>query len=258
MANLNLVKSEKFGDVKCDFYNDGKDIWLTRKQVGEALEYGNPNDAIKDIHNRHKERLDKFSTQRKLRVVEGSREVSREMILYSAKGIYEICRWSQQPKADAFFDWVYEILEGLRKGELKIDKTEIKVADLKQKEIEARLKNSRTRAANLYLKIADRTNIQEYKQIMNALAVQELSGQAILPLPTVERRTYSAKELGEILGISSVMVGRIANQQKLKIEEFGKWFYDKSPHSCKEVETWRYYDTVIPKFREILNVALDA
>jgi len=42
------------------------------------------------------------------------------MVLYSAKGVYEICRWSRQPKADAFYDHVYDILEGLRLGYLKL------------------------------------------------------------------------------------------------------------------------------------------
>lgn len=42
------------------------------------------------------------------------------MVLYSAKGVYEICRWSRQPKADEFYDHVYEILEGLRLGYLKL------------------------------------------------------------------------------------------------------------------------------------------
>lgn len=34
--------------------------------------------------------------------------------LYTAKGVYEICRWSRQTKANAFYDFVYEVLESLR------------------------------------------------------------------------------------------------------------------------------------------------
>ncbi len=44
-----------------------------------------------------------------------------DTILYSAKGIYEICRWSKQPKADLFYDSIYEILEGLRLGYLRLE-----------------------------------------------------------------------------------------------------------------------------------------
>lgn len=41
-------------------------------------------------------------------------------LVYSAKGIYELCRWSKQPKANDFYDFVYDILEGLRLGYLKL------------------------------------------------------------------------------------------------------------------------------------------
>ena len=43
-----------------------------------------------------------------------------ETYLYSAKGVYEICRWSRQPAADAFYDHVYAILEGLRIGYIEL------------------------------------------------------------------------------------------------------------------------------------------
>lgn len=39
---------------------------------------------------------------------------TQETTLYNAKGIYEICRWSRQPKADAFMDWVWDVLESIR------------------------------------------------------------------------------------------------------------------------------------------------
>jgi prophage antirepressor-like protein/transcriptional regulator with XRE-family HTH domain len=120
MSNLALVKSATFGNVHCDFYSDDKEIWMTREQIGMALEYSDPATAIAKIHNRYRDRLDKFSTYTKLVGVEGERTVQREVVVYNAKGIYEICRWSRQPKADAFFDWVYEILEGLRTRKMNL------------------------------------------------------------------------------------------------------------------------------------------
>jgi len=85
---------------------------MTRDQIGQALEYTDPSDAIKDIHARHNVRLDKFSDTRKLRATDGK---LYDTIVYSAKGVYEICRHSEQPKADAFYDWTYEVLEDIRK-----------------------------------------------------------------------------------------------------------------------------------------------
>lgn len=34
--NLQLVKTENFNDITCDFYSAEDDIWMTRKQIGEA------------------------------------------------------------------------------------------------------------------------------------------------------------------------------------------------------------------------------
>lgn len=120
MSNYSVVLQEAVNGVSCDFYGDGLgEFFMTRRQIGEALEYENPQIAISKIHNAHKERLDRFSTVSVLDKVEGGREVQREMVLYSAKGVYEICRWSRQPAVDAFFDRVYDILEGLRTGKLR-------------------------------------------------------------------------------------------------------------------------------------------
>lgn len=96
--SLQKVSNSVFGTISCDYYSDGKgEFFMTRQQIGQALGYDDPNKRIDEIHSKHKERRDRFSTALKLRVVEGNRHVNREMILYSAKGVYEICRWSRQP-----------------------------------------------------------------------------------------------------------------------------------------------------------------
>ena len=116
MSNYSVVLQEAVNGVSCDFYGDGLgEFFMTRQQIGEALGYGNPKVAISNIHMAHKERLDQFSTVLKTSTVTGP----KDFYLYSAKGVYEICRWSRQPAADAFFDRVYDILEGLRTGKLR-------------------------------------------------------------------------------------------------------------------------------------------
>ena len=75
-SNLKLVASRDFNGVTLNCYqdyeqSDNDDFFATREQIGSALGYVNPSNAIKDIHSRNKERLDAFSTQRNLRQVEG-------------------------------------------------------------------------------------------------------------------------------------------------------------------------------------------
>jgi len=113
MNDLVLYKSENFQGTVCDLYrNVNNDIFMTREQMGIALEYSDPMTAIGKIHDRHKERLDKYSFTT---LVNG-----RNTYLYEARGMYEICRWSRQSNANAFMDWVWNLLEGLRKGELEL------------------------------------------------------------------------------------------------------------------------------------------
>lgn len=93
----------------------------------------------------------------------------------------------------------------------------------------------------------------DYRQILQAYAVKELVGEFALPLPEIAERTYSAGEIGEMLGVSGNKIGRLANANEMKTEEFGKFFVDKSPHSNKEVETFRYFGRAIDKFKELLE-----
>ena len=124
---LALVDSQNFGNVQCDFWQgeNKQEAWMTREQIGLALGYSDPIVAITKIHNRHKVRMDKFSTVTSLVSVEGKRTVNREFHIYSSKGIYEICRWSRQAKADAFMDWVWETIDKLRTGECMLSQGNI-------------------------------------------------------------------------------------------------------------------------------------
>ena len=119
MTSLTLVNKSHFGKIICDVYYDKQgNILMTREQIGKALGYKNPNDAIRFIHDRNKERLDKFSVSFKLNGTDGKKY---NTILYTRRGVYEICRFSKQPKANAFYDWVYDLLEGLASGQIKIE-----------------------------------------------------------------------------------------------------------------------------------------
>lgn len=111
--NLQLIKTENFGTIQCDFWRDENgDILMTREQIGRALGYAEPRKAIQKIHERNKDRLDKFSVVTKLTTTDGK---AYETYLYTAKGVYEICRFSRQPKADIFMDWVWDVVESIRK-----------------------------------------------------------------------------------------------------------------------------------------------
>lgn len=120
MNELQLLTTREFNGHVLDCYVEPEqgrsgDFWATRTQIGELLGYENPRDAIKDIHERHRERLDKFSTQRKMRLHEQNRTITRTVVMYDFKGLLEVCRYSNQPNANAVIDVLWDIADEIRR-----------------------------------------------------------------------------------------------------------------------------------------------
>lgn len=116
--SMTVITSKSFGALNVDVYqNDKYQYYMTREQIGAALEYNNPNDAIRIIHSRNADRLDPLSTSFKLNGVEGGVTKTRNIITYNLRGVMEICRLSRQPKADAFMDFCWDIMESLMRGD---------------------------------------------------------------------------------------------------------------------------------------------
>lgn len=124
----------------------------------------------------------------------------------------------------------------------------------KEQELKTRMLNARVRESNQYLKIAAQIDIPEYRYILQAKSAEALNnGVPVLPMQDVERKTYSATEIGAMFGVSAHKIGKLAKIHNLKTTEYGKWFYDKAAYSAKEVETWRYYESAIPVFEGIFG-----
>ena len=216
--------------------------YFVGKDVAEILGYSNPRDALA----KHVDDEDKNTV-----AIRDGIQGNPNMTIINESGLYSMILSSKLPTAKKFKRWVTsEVLPAIRKtGSYKSRKDDA----MQEKRIDIMERNARTRAANLLLKIAERTRIQEYKEVCNAKAAEMVTGTPILPLPVAERRTYSAKEIGAMFGVSAHKIGKLANAHHLKTAVYGKLFYSKSEHSAKEVETWRYYDSVIGAFEVILG-----
>lgn len=115
---MTVITSKPFGVLNVDVYqNDKHQYYMTREQIGRALECKEPRKYIAKIHERNADRLDSLSTVVKLTTVEGGITKEREIICYSLRGVMEICRLSRQPKADAFMDFCWDIMESLMRGD---------------------------------------------------------------------------------------------------------------------------------------------
>lgn len=239
MKKLQIFKNEQFGEIRVIMKEN--EPWFVANDACRILAIANPRDALNRLDNDERDVVltDTLGGKQELNVV-------------NEPGLYTLVLGSRKPEAKNFKRWLtHEVIPSIRKTGTYSTDGEKSKNQFKKEEVEAKLNNSRARLAQVWLKIAERVNIPEYKQIMSAKAAETLAGQAILPLPTAERPTYSAKEIGIKFGVSGNKIGKLANQYNLKTPEYGKLFYDKSPHSCKEVETWRYYDTVIPIIEQL-------
>lgn len=102
MSNLQLITSRQFNGITLNCYQtdgqkDPQDFVATREQIGMLLGYSEPRIAIAKIHQRNQDRLDKFSGVVKLVTPDGG---TQPTTIYNFKGLLEICRFSNQPKAN--------------------------------------------------------------------------------------------------------------------------------------------------------------
>lgn len=129
----------------------------------------------------------------------------------------------------------------------------LQTAEDKERRLAVSEMNARTKQANMLLKLAKvETLSAEYKNILVAKSAEVLTGQALLPLPESEK-TYSAGDIAGMFGVSAQKVGRTATKYNMKTAEYGSWYRDKSAYSSKEIDTFRYNDKAVEKFKEIFR-----
>jgi prophage antirepressor-like protein len=245
--NLNLIKSDRFGNTPADIYSNGKDMYMTAAQLGECLEFSQPVKSISNLVNRNSYLKSKeFSVVTKLVSTDGKAYDTR---IFTEDGIYEVTMLAKTEKAKEFRAWVRKLIKSIRREEVKV----VPMTEYQRLTAETKQANARARQAAILLKIADKTPVGEYAQVLHSHAAAIIAGKPILPLPEVDKPTYSAEEIGKMFGISRQMVGRIANAHGLKKPEYGKLFYDKAAHSNKQVETFRYYDSALPEFKKLIK-----
>lgn len=115
---MKLVRSEKFNNINCDFYKINDEIYMTARQLGEALGYLEPGKAINNIVHRYGYlKNPEFSGYIKLRTPRGLQNTR----IFNEDGIYEITFFSETTAAIEFRTWVRKILKEIRKQSIKKD-----------------------------------------------------------------------------------------------------------------------------------------
>ena len=232
---IKVFENVDFGKVRIIEMNG--EPWFVGKDVATILGYTNPQKAIRD-HVDEEDRTvnDSFT-------VNGTAPT-----LINESGLYSLILSSKLPKAKEFKHWVTaEVLPSIRKtGKYSARKEP-------NESTQARLINAKVRFARELQRLANiETLSPTYKQILIAQAAEALTG-VPMELPRSEGKMYSAGEVGKMVGVSANKIGKLANAHGMKTDEFGAWYHDKSPYSSHEVDTFRYNDKAVEKFREIIG-----
>ena len=244
MSELQIFNNEEFGSVRTiEIENEP---WFVGKDITRALGYGNGKSLNNAISN-HVDDDDKGVTEI---VTPGGKQ---QMTIVNESGLYALIFGSKLESAKRFKRWVTaEVLPSIRKnGSYSVrPMTEYQKIAMKTK-----VENTKIRKAQILERLAKVYEGTTYQQVLNSYATKELTGEHILPLPELKEKVYTAKEVGEKLGISANKVGILTNRYGLKNDHYGKWFHDKAKGYNKEVSSFRYYETIIPKLESIIKTA---
>ena len=177
MNNL-IVKNKKFGNLEIYVDEKGK-VWFPATEVAEMLGYKNPHKAILDHCKEH------GVTFREVIANTGFGDSKQKKKYIDEGNVFRLITKSHIPGAEEFESWIFdEVIPQI----MKTGKYEIKTSKNKTLDQEIKLKNSRSRMANAYLKIANNPIFpNEYRQIMLTYAANELSGTPVIPLPSSEK-----------------------------------------------------------------------
>lgn len=241
---LQIFKNDKFGEIEILIEN-GKE-YFPATEIAKILGYSNPHDAI--IRHCKKEGL--VIHEGVLNAGLGEQIVSKKYI--DEGNLYRLIIKSNLPQAEIFERWVFdEVIPSIRKiGSYTVKSQQ---TESQKKRLEIMDRNSRARMSKEFSKLALQIDNPKFKEVLKTYAANTLAGENILPLPKLEQKTYTATEIGNILGISSNMVGRIANEYNIKTDKYGYFAFDKAKGHNKQVESFRYFEHAIDKFKNILN-----
>lgn len=256
MNEVKIFNNGDFGSVRTVEMNE--EIFFVGKDVAEILGYVNSNKAIQ-MHVDDEDKFLRSARGTEMGKLFSSLKEMQEKLgrqdnwFINESGLYSLVFSSQLPSAKAFKRWITsEVIPSIRKTG-SYSKPSKQPTTQQEQRAKAMLLNAQSRQCKLWLRLAETTDLPDYKHICQQKAAEVLAGAPVLPMQEAEKKTLSATEVGKILGITAHKVGMLANKHALKSDAYGKYFYDKFPNSNKQVETFRYYENAVEKFKEILE-----
>lgn len=176
---------------------------------------------------------------------------ANNIYLLSERGYAKLLKILEDDKAWEIYDELVDNYFNMREA-INTDST----IGLKDKRLAIMEENAKTKQAQLLFKVATGTVSDSARERIFAHIATELTGEKFIP--EIQKKEFSAKEVGDELGITANKVGRIANILDLKAEQpgqnqFGRWAMSKSQYSNKEVAQWLYYQAGVNEINKYLS-----
>ena len=237
MNELKVFTNDKFGTIRT-VELEGT-AYFVGKDLAEILGYSNINKAIQVHVDEEDKKILNFKgfSHFVTNLWEGNDFSNKTLI--NESGVYSLIFGSELPTAKEFKRWVtHEVLPAIRKtGGYNSQQSD----EYKAKRLEVMMINAKARLMK-----------EQNKRIEMLIKNPEYTTNEFTADITVIPKTYSANEVGAMLGVSGNKIGRLANANGLKTEEYGEWFKDKAKNADKEVQSFRYNDKGVAKLKEFI------
>lgn len=235
----------------------GSEPWWVAKDVADILEFRDAANAIRLLDE------DEKGTQ-KVSTPGGEQEMS----VINESGLYTLIMRSNKPEAKRFRKWVTsEVLPTIRKTgsySVKKDPDEERKLEIARQRIALQEKNANARLAKIMQRMVEHPAYEltkESKQILAHEITHLTTGREHLAmLPDAGIRFYSAKQVGDVAGVSNRRVMKLAREMGLiapegESNEYGRWKMSKSPYSPHECAQWSFTELGRTKVLEALRDA---
>lgn len=182
----------------------------------------------------------------------------RQATKYISEGnLYRLLVKSQLPYAKKFEKWVFdEVIPSIRRTGSYVNPAHN--IDISNSNFENQSELIRIEKSKILRDLVIATPNEKMKNTLTILSANILFDKPVLEYEKAEKPSYPASKIAEKLlekyniSITVAMIGRLANRHGLKTDENGYLAYDKSKSSIKQVETFRYYDNVVPVLYDII------
>ena len=258
-----IFESEEFGKLEILVMNEL--MYFPATEIAETLEHKNPHKAIRDHCRQDYPHL----TIRSVGVITGKKKDGSDSVQFVNKkyidegNLYRLIVKSKLEVAIRFENWIFdEVLPTIRRTGSYVNTADIRFYEnsmqFREKELEIAERKERNRTSEILKELADIVVNEKMKNTLVIASANSLFDKPVLEYEKAKKPSYPASKIAEKLlekyniSITVAMIGRLANRHGLKTDENGYLAYDKSKSSIKQVETFRYYDDVVPVLYDII------